>query len=354
MRMKITFILPGWTTSPVGGFKVVYEYSNRLAERGHSVNVVHPLDLEKSHGPIWRNCIHVRRYIGSLVRGKWFNLNSSVNFLVTPTIEEQYIPDGDCVIATAWQTASWVNGYSIGKGNKFYLVQHYETWAGDKGEVDRTWKLGLRKIVSSKWLRSIAENMAEAAEWVPYGIDSEIFKILKPIEERDIYSVGMLYHESAWKGFDDGLAALTLLKAKYPKVSLKLFGVFPRLRGLPDWITYVRNPSLLDIVGLYNSMSIFVHTSLVEGWGLTPAEAMACGCAVVATNSGGVLDYAEHEKTALVSPASFPEQLANNIMYLIENNEKRIALAKAGHERIRQFTWDKAVTRLEQVLKSES
>ncbi|MBI5204624.1 MAG: glycosyltransferase family 4 protein [Nitrospirae bacterium] len=348
--MKITFILPGWTTSPVGGFKVVYEYSSKLAERGHFVSIVHPLDLDNSHGLIWRSCIHIRRYAASLLRGKWFNFHSSVNFLVTPSLEEKYVPDADYVVATAWRTAEWVDDYSIKKGSKYYFVQHYETWSGDKHNIDRTLKLKLRKIVISQWLRSVVEELGEMAEWVPNGIDSNTFTIQTPIEDRDMYSLGMLYHESAWKGFDDGLKALTLVKAKYPKVSLKLFGVFPKRRNLPDWVTYTRNPSLVNLVALYNSMSIFVHTSLVEGWGLTPAEAMACGCAVVATDSQGILDYAEHEKNALISPPRSPEKLAENIISLIENRDRRVALAKAGHERIRQFTWDKSVNRFEEAL----
>jgi len=39
--MKITFILPGVGIS--GGVRVVFEYVNRLQDRGHKVNVTYPL-----------------------------------------------------------------------------------------------------------------------------------------------------------------------------------------------------------------------------------------------------------------------------------------------------------------------
>ncbi len=39
--MKIVFILPQEGTQPIGGFKVVYEYANHLAKRGHKVHAVH-------------------------------------------------------------------------------------------------------------------------------------------------------------------------------------------------------------------------------------------------------------------------------------------------------------------------
>ena len=39
--MKITFILPG--IGIAGGIRVVFEYANRLQDRGHEVNIVYPL-----------------------------------------------------------------------------------------------------------------------------------------------------------------------------------------------------------------------------------------------------------------------------------------------------------------------
>lgn len=44
--MIITFVLPGISpTKPVGGFKIVYEYGDRLSERWHRANTIHPLML---------------------------------------------------------------------------------------------------------------------------------------------------------------------------------------------------------------------------------------------------------------------------------------------------------------------
>lgn len=40
--MKITFVLVSSGQNPVGGFKIVYEYANCLAARGHNVTIIHP------------------------------------------------------------------------------------------------------------------------------------------------------------------------------------------------------------------------------------------------------------------------------------------------------------------------
>jgi len=39
--MKITFVLPDVGIS--GGARVVFEYANRLTERGHNVHIVYPI-----------------------------------------------------------------------------------------------------------------------------------------------------------------------------------------------------------------------------------------------------------------------------------------------------------------------
>jgi glycosyltransferase involved in cell wall biosynthesis len=80
---------------------------------------------------------------------------------------------------------------------------------------------------------------------------------------------------------------------------------------------------------------------------------MACGCAVVSTDCGGIREYAEHGVNALLSPPEDPKGLAQNVLRLLDDDNLRVRLAKAGYEKIQEFTWDKAVTRLEEVLRQK-
>jgi glycosyltransferase involved in cell wall biosynthesis len=348
--MRTTFILRGWSTLPVATFRISYEYANRLAERGHVVHIVHPIDMDNTHGRMWKAFARMRRSMGSMARGRWFYLHPAIHSTIVPSLDSRYVPDADSVIATDWPTANWVDGYPARKGEKYYLIQGYEAWLENRGHIDKTWKLNLKKIVISKWLQSIANNFGETAEWVPNAIDADMYAVVRPVDQRNGFSLGMLYHSAPYKGFDDGLKAVALARAKYPGIRLDLFGVFPKPGGLPRWASYTRNPPLKRLIGLYNRIGIFVHSSLYEGWALPPAEAMACGCAVVATDSKGILDYAEHDKTALISPVRSPRDLSENIVRLIENPVKRIELARAAKARIDQFTWDASVEKFERVL----
>jgi glycosyltransferase involved in cell wall biosynthesis len=351
--MKITFILPGSGHHPVGGFKIVYEYSNRLVARGHQVNIVQPALLEID--PMWFNrpvrwSLYIKRLIDkSFLPDSWFLLDHRVNLLWVPSLKSKYIPDCDVVVATAWETAEWVAKYPASKGVKYYLIQHLETWGGDESRVLNTWKLPLQKIVIARWLEKIADGMGENALYVPNGLDFESFNLDMMPESRDSKDVMMLFHEAIWKGVADGLEALVHVRKVIPDLRVTLFGV-PAAHNLPKWVEYQRSPKQKDLRRLYNQAAIFISPSWTEGWGLTGSEAMMCGSALVATDIGGHQEYMRHEITAILSPPKQPELLANNILRLILDTDMRVSLAKAGNENIQKFTWKRATDRLEAIL----
>jgi glycosyltransferase involved in cell wall biosynthesis len=355
--MRITFVLPGWAKSPVGGFKIVYEYANRLSARDYQVCIVHPLSISDTNVDVIRRCNHILKskiysFLGIIGRlnVRWFNVLPRVKLLITPTLAEKHIPSADVIFATAWQTAMEVNNYKVDKGKKFYLIQGYEVWSGSKDTVDATWKMPLKKIVISRWLEEVALSMGQNARYIPNGIDFSRFTTTQAINKRDPRTIGMLYHVHDWKGSAQGIEALQMVKNKFPTIKAIFFSVYRPGPDLPPWIEFHRNPSLEKLLEIYNACSIFVSPSWTEGWGLPSAEAMSCGCALVCTDNKGVREYAIHEKTALISRVNDPESLAENIIRLIENNALRIEMAKRGNEFIRQFTWEKALERLEAVI----
>ena len=90
---------------------------------------------------------------------------------------------------------------------------------------------------------------------------------------------------------------------------------------MPEYIDYIQNPSQDLIVKMYSTSDIFIFPSLEEGWGLTPLEAMACECAVVATRTGFVLDLGKHEDNMMISNPGDIEDMVNNIEKLINDTK---------------------------------
>jgi glycosyltransferase involved in cell wall biosynthesis len=350
-KLRITFVLPRTGEWPSGGLRIVYEHANYLSRRGHVVTVVHPGRLVID--PTWLDHLkNAVRYAARKVDGRytpdaWLKMDPKVRLLCVPSLSERYLPDGDVVVASAWQTAEWVSQYSKSKGRGFYLIQHLETWNGPQERVYATWKTPLQKIVPSKWLAEIAQGMGETAIYIPNGLDVDGFPIVTPSERRQANRLMMLYHNAKWKGCEDGLEALSLVREKDPHIAVSLFGVPARPETLPDWIEYYQSPPPKVLRELYNQAAIFIAPSRTEGWGLTGCEALLCGAALVATDIDGHREFAFHEQTALTSPVRSPSALAGNILRLIQDPELRIQLAKDGFQFVRQFTYERAATSLE-------
>ena len=139
--MRITFILPGVSSVPIGGYRVVYEYANRLHARGHAVTIVYPRHLGLLSAYEYARCLlglytGLRRWPEDC--SPWFDVHPGVRQLPVPDPSSRSVPSADAVVATAWNTAEPVSRLPRGCGAKFYLVQHLETWSGPADKVMAT------------------------------------------------------------------------------------------------------------------------------------------------------------------------------------------------------------------------
>ena len=333
---------------------MVYEYANRLQGRGHQVTILHPRNVIEKQGwmeqikaELWQYKVRARnRPLLS-----WFSVDAGVKLVLVPDLRQKFIPDGDAIFATAYETAFPVSTYSLNKGRKLYLIQSYETWSGKECDVNASWTLPLHKIVISRHLLSKAIELGEAdrTSYIPIGLDHSLFKIITPLSKREP-RIGMLAHSNKAKGLKDGIQALQIVKEKMPGVRAALFGTEPRSAELPNWVEYIQRPTPRQLVELYNSCQIFLNPSWTEGWGLPAAEAMACGCALVSADNGGVHEFAVDEENALIVPIQRAELLAEKVLRLLTDDVLRIDIAHSGNRNIQNFTWGRAVDLMEQVV----
>ena len=110
------------------------------------------------------------------------------------------------------------------------------------------------------------------------------------------------------------------IHADHPNTALRMFGMCSNDK-IPNDIEYYQNPSKETLINLYRDTDIFIYPSLEEGWGLTPLEAMACGCMVVGTNTGFVLDLGKHEENMLISEPGNIDGMVRSIEKLMDDNK---------------------------------
>ena len=357
--MRISFILPEVGIS--GGVRSTFEVANRLKEKGHDVSIIYPA-VVASYGYKWydlgRLAGRIIKTVKNLMRGNkvdWFSLKADL--IRVPTLAEKYIPQSDIIVATWWANAYDIAGYGPDKGEKFYFIRSYETWGGPKEKVDASYTLPLKKIVTSKSLKYLIESKFGVSTLgpLPNGVDFDLF--YREGESFDGHTprrVGVLCRPGEGKGIKDALEAFCSAKKEYPDMKLVLFGKRPSREDMktlgevyPEEIHVT--PSGDELRRIYNSLDIFIFSSRFEGFGNPPMEAMACGAACITTNVGAASDYTMPGKTALLSPPGDVRAIANNLVELAIDEDRRKKIAQSGYDFIKKFSWDDTVGRLEEI-----
>jgi len=359
--LRITILLPSIILS--GGIREPLEYANQFQTFGHKVTVVYPrrwpypADIVRQNAPWalgWTSALrqearyHLARLVGRSELD-WFLLKT--NLRRVPDLGAVHIPDGDVVLAVDWTTAEWLSTYGPEKGSQYYLIQGYETFCGPQDRVDATWRLPVRKIVISSWLRELAEErFGEKVDGVVIpGVNFNEFYPDNRTNNRP-RRVGMRYHNLAHKAIPDGLSAFEIARRRHPHLQLVMFGTERPASDLPGEVEFHVRPSQAQLRHIYSSCDIWLVPSHMEGAGLPGQEAMACGCALVTTDVGAVRDYSIPGETALVSPPGDVAALSANLLRLLDNDAELRRIAQAGYEYVRQFTWERAARDLERLL----
>ncbi|MBI4406585.1 glycosyltransferase family 4 protein, partial [Candidatus Micrarchaeota archaeon] len=87
-------------------------------------------------------------------------------------------------------------------------------------------------------------------------------------------------------------------------------------------------------------------------FGIVCLEAMASGLPVIGTNTGGIPEIVEPEKTGLLVPARNAAAFAHAINGLLKNRNKRIKMGKNARKSVvRRFSWRNIAAKTKKVYK---
>jgi glycosyltransferase involved in cell wall biosynthesis len=97
------------------------------------------------------------------------------------------------------------------------------------------------------------------------------------------------------------------------------------------------------LVDCYYNADIFAFAPIWnEGFGLPPVEAMAAGLPVVTSRSGTVAETVVDGKTGFLVEKNNAEELAQALLVLLKDDDRREAMGRAGRQRaLSRFSWDR-------------
>lgn len=177
---------------------------------------------------------------------------------------------------------------------------------------------------------------------------------------RDLGGGGMVFTAGSfevYRGFEDLLAVMPPLRAKFPALKLAVAGSArpageayrARLERLAEAtcpagsVVWLGGIAAEGMAWCYLNASAFVMTSRMESFGFTALEAMACGCNIVSADAS-CLPEVLGECPAYYVPGDAAGLAAALEKVLSRGKGEREAAAAAARARAASFSWDAAAS----------
>lgn len=167
----------------------------------------------------------------------------------------------------------------------------------------------------------------------------------RPFKQGDIFTIGIAGQIGRWKGHEDLVEAVSILKEKEPGMSfrLQIFGGGPpdfrkelesliKLKGLQhlvDWKGFVK-----DITDIYGGLQVLcVPTRTEEPFATSALEAGLFAVPVIVTRKGGFPEIVQDGHNGYIVEAGNPSAIAEKLTLFIKN-PSQAAQAGLNHQRI--------------------
>lgn len=317
--MKVSFILPPVILKSAGGYKVVYQYANYLSQNKNEVTIYYWDRNGENSKKLPRFVVRLLRKILAMFEPTWMEIDNRINKRSISEISNKTIKDADVIICTSIDTVVPTFHLCESKGKKFNLIQGYENWFLDEAEVRKIYNMPINKIAVSKTLlKRIRKLTSTNIQLVSNGIDLKKF-YPKKRNDKNNYSIAMMYKENSIKNSEFGLRVFYQLKNMYPELQINLFGTDKPTVNFPDWIEYHYRATEEDLLEIYNKSAVYCCTSIEEGFGLPSLESMACGCVLVSSKTMGAKEYGIDGENCLLYDVNSESDLYNTIVKLFDD-----------------------------------
>jgi glycosyltransferase involved in cell wall biosynthesis len=191
------------------------------------------------------------------------------------------------------------------------------------------------------------------------GVDCRVFRPLGPEEKRHHRpTVIFVGNASASKGIWCVFEAVMGLRSRYPDIRLQVLGQGDQLEALECRARELGAQANLEVVGFvadrsrlpeyYRRAHVLAAPAYHEvGVANVYAEAMACGCPVVACNTGGAPEAVRHGESGFLLPPKDIEGTRAALDRLLGDQALRESMGRAGRRRAEEyFALDRYIERI--------
>ncbi len=204
-------------------------------------------------------------------------------------------------------------------------------------------------------------GIAHKSGVIPTGIDPAPFiaartDLQKQVDTSKPVRVTYIGRLESVKGVDDFLAAATSVQREHSTMGICVAGFaledHPLRKQYSDSVQFIGLQQ--DVAPVLSTSDIFVLPSYSEGLSNALMEAMASGCACIASDVGGNRYLLENGISGFLFAPGDRAALASHIRRLIEDPWKRRSMSIAARERIlKNFSWDQVSKQYDQLFSSQ-
>lgn len=344
--MKILFTQELFPPEAAGGGETLaFRITKSLQKMGHSVEVLCSGNPNiKEYKGIKTTRIPINRYLMNFSLPKILELSKDVDLIHTSSgnvclsswIAAKLNKKPICCYVHHIFGHNWslVRGKFLGKlfrfMERFYTTRSYDAVVFQNRSSE---SLGLESGVDET--RTFV---------IQPGLDYKKFQIKGVRKEPFVLFVGNLRMDKPMVKIK-GLEYLLEAARRLPDVKFVVVGEGSYLEELkktsPRNVEYLGGVFGKDLARLYNKALIFCLPSLTEGFGLTIAEAMACGCAVISTVDIG-------QEGISIKPRSV-DDIVNAVRNMLSNRKKIEMMGKRNRELAKKMTWEKYMNNLVEI-----
>lgn len=202
------------------------------------------------------------------------------------------------------------------------------------------------------YITSCSTSLKEWCEkWV--GIEADKIKVIyNPLQPDFISKEDYCKHEQAsiffagticdWKGAGDLVEACEILLSRGIKIQLKMAGKVGAFGEMlkhkyknHDWLNILGKIPQNQLKQLYRSSDVVCFPSWWENMPMVCIEAMALGCIVIGSHSGGMSEIIEDGRSGFLLPPKQPSLWADKIIKVFNMTEKnRLKISNEAKQRV--------------------
>jgi glycosyltransferase involved in cell wall biosynthesis len=355
--MKLLIVANCEAVPYTGSGYVISNFAEGLRRRGHRVDLFDPTRFE----------------IMTWMRPRANNLRASLGMLRVIKDLDLTAYDGiEFWGAVCWRALRWVKRYGP---NRLIAIHHSN---GPEARYDQLYWSGKPPFRQQRWLVRARQSIAEAdgvitvsrddEQWLKHqrlnsdqrivtiepGLPTEFHKLPTNVKRQRI--IGFCGNWIPRKGISRIVEHLPIVLRSRPDWRLQLIGVgteFRREDVFPpdvlhqiDVIPFVYDKSAL--AQRYLSWEICIFPSEYESFGLVLTEAMACGCACIATEVG--FSAGLRNNVEILHMDQNGQSLANKLNELTSNTRLCRTLGGAASLRVATLRWETSINRYEMTL----